>query len=108
MSGDGDSGGGEQVRDAREPEEAKGAPAPQESQRSQEPQAVGEPTTPVTQEEADEALAAARDAVARAEATLHDQILAPTSGEDIEDEDHLDRKDTRGAWPNWSGKSGKE
>jgi hypothetical protein len=62
------------------------------------------PETEEAQEKADEALDEARDAVARAEATLHDQILAPKGGEDIEDEEHLDRRDTRGAWPNWSKK----
>lgn len=62
------------------------------------------PETEEAQEKSDEALDKARDAVARAEATLHDQIMPPAGGEDIEEEDHLDRRDTRGAWPNWSGK----
>lgn len=62
------------------------------------------PETEAAQEESDEAMGKARDAVARAEATLHDQILAPPGGEDIEEEDHLDRRDTRGAWPNWTKK----
>lgn len=77
-----------------------------QADQGREPEDVDRPSpeTEEAQEKADDALATARDAVARAEATLHDQILAPKGGEDIEDEDHLDRRDTRGAWPNWSGK----
>lgn len=79
-------------------------PGIEEDPAARQAREVREAEAEHAQENADEAMDKARDAVARAEATLHDQIMAPAGGEDIEEEDHLDRRDTRGAWPNWTRK----
>jgi hypothetical protein len=100
----GGTSGGTPAETPAEREAFRRVPRIEEDPAARQAREVREAEAEQAQERADEALDKARNAVARAEATLHDQIMAPAGGEDIEDEDHLDRRDTRGAWPNWTRK----
>ena len=79
---------------------------PDENDTEQTPTSPDEESLQELKEETDKTMAEARKETARAEKTLHDQILPKAESGvegDFEDEEGTPSKDdTRGAWPDWS------